>query len=245
LELSHQAGLGIPEIGSSDALALAEGKRILREFVESWSSPNDEALARLKWFYHKEDDFHGERDVPFDRVYQAKKQLAERFPERHLRIVQGTERVSEISPIVAVGYNVTARVEWTLRGAAAGADASGVSEILLRIPAHLSSQILAENERVLSTTSRGVGALVLKDNYVEFTPEMDFGLMANTDFLGEDFANKKGVSLSECQELCKQEMNCQSFTYVQRNRWCWLKSGSPGDVKKQGVIIGMKRVTRY
>jgi uncharacterized caspase-like protein len=66
-------------------------------------------------------------------------------------------------------------------------------------------------------------------------------LYDNTDFLGGDYDNVKGITLDSCREICLGDSNCHAFTYILSKRWCWLKGDNASARPKSNVVSGLKQ----
>lgn len=68
-----------------------------------------------------------------------------------------------------------------------------------------------------------------------------FNIRYNTDYRGSDYQDYRGISLNTCRARCQASNYCRAFSYIQRMRWCWLKSRVPRARYKAGVVSGVKR----
>lgn len=79
----------------------------------------------------------------------------------------------------------------------------------------------------------------------EFTPTLgvveDFQLFENFSYDGGDYQNLKDIGLDGCQRLCKIDEQCRAFSYIERSRWCWLKSSVPPSSSKPRITSGLKQ----
>lgn len=68
----------------------------------------------------------------------------------------------------------------------------------------------------------------------------------NTDFFGMDIHAKglRNISLSQCEDYCKNDPECAAYSYVKKTRWCWPKSGVENISVAKGVVSGVTDYTR-
>src|SRR5687768_16185179 len=58
------------------------------------------------------------------------------------------------------------------------------------------------------------------------------------DYFGADYDVRKGVDLDACQAACRDDAQCQSFTYNVAAGWCFLKS-DVGELRAvEGAVSG-------
>ncbi|KAF0719261.1 hypothetical protein As57867_001146, partial [Aphanomyces stellatus] len=65
-------------------------------------------------------------------------------------------------------------------------------------------------------------------------------ITANTDFVDNDIASVPATSAADCCAPCQANPDCTVFSYA--NGVCYLKSGSPARVAKNGVSTGSKAI---
>lgn len=87
--------------------------------------------------------------------------------------------------------------------------------------------------------------LGIESNCVEPTaeaPSLAYQRYTGTDFFGADITQTgiKGISLERCEAICDAEKKCRAYSYVQKSRWCFPKSGVGRQVSKPGIISGHK-----
>ena len=61
-----------------------------------------------------------------------------------------------------------------------------------------------------------------------------------TDAIGSDYQSKDDVSLEQCIRECDESSRCRAFTYIAKQRQCWLKSAYSTLANKRGVVSGVK-----
>jgi hypothetical protein len=61
------------------------------------------------------------------------------------------------------------------------------------------------------------------------------------DFFGADLSEKgfRNVSLSECDEICRENPSCAAWSYVHETRWCWPKFGVTNFSIATGITSGV------
>lgn len=69
---------------------------------------------------------------------------------------------------------------------------------------------------------------------------------ADIDFFGMDLSPQgvRGVSLFECETICRQTSSCAAFSYVKETRWCWPKSAVENVSAAPGTVSGIIDFTR-
>ena len=65
-------------------------------------------------------------------------------------------------------------------------------------------------------------------------------LYERTNLQGGDYQNFSGMSLEQCIRSCEYGKQCASFTYIQHNKSCWVKSSVPTAVSNKTAISGVK-----
>lgn len=110
----------------SDAWREQQVIRFVKEYFESWSSPNEEALARLQTFYMGTVDFYGKRRK-FSSILAEKQSIAHKWPERRYRVRADSIEVkcNEFVPDKFCG--ASAIVDWVVSDPANGTRKTGVS----------------------------------------------------------------------------------------------------------------------
>ncbi len=74
----------------------------------------------------------------------------------------------------------------------------------------------------------------------------DFRIFNDTDLYGGDYRSPsndrslKGADLDDCLEACRRDDRCGAFTYNQRARWCFLKTGAGEPSRFKGAISGIR-----
>lgn len=71
-------------------------------------------------------------------------------------------------------------------------------------------------------------------------PVNTYKLLSNFSIDGGDYRNFKGEDFNTCRQTCDEESECVAFSYAEKNRSCWLKSGVPSSSLKSGVSSGYK-----
>jgi hypothetical protein len=66
--------------------------------------------------------------------------------------------------------------------------------------------------------------------------------VSNIDLFGGDIigADRRPVSLDECEAICSNNYSCKGYTFVRAKRWCWPKSAFSAATRKGGVVSGLK-----
>ena len=67
------------------------------------------------------------------------------------------------------------------------------------------------------------------------------GIFERTDFFGADLSPNgvRGVSLAECEQVCRSDSACAAWSYVHETRWCWPKSGVSNISFAVGITSGI------
>ncbi len=62
------------------------------------------------------------------------------------------------------------------------------------------------------------------------------------DFAGRDLDSKgvRPTSLDDCRSICISNPSCNAFSWVEKNGWCWPKSGMNRPKRRSGVISGRR-----
>lgn len=68
--------------------------------------------------------------------------------------------------------------------------------------------------------------------------EVAWKRMLNVDFFGMDIspAGHRGVSIDECDQICRSDSNCAAWSYVTETHWCWPKYGVKNVSYAEGAI---------
>lgn len=112
--------------GHSPEWRTAQIERFIEELFESWSSPNAEALLRLKTFYLPEIEFYGKRRS-FEEILRERQQFVERWPERDYDVRLGSVEVLCNEFIPDKFCSASAIVDWRVANPATGASRKGTS----------------------------------------------------------------------------------------------------------------------
>lgn len=69
---------------------------------------------------------------------------------------------------------------------------------------------------------------------------INFVRYGSIDFFGNDIvgADRKSVSLSQCETICEENSNCVSYAYIEELNWCFPKSDISEVIPKLGVTSG-------
>lgn len=64
----------------------------------------------------------------------------------------------------------------------------------------------------------------------------------NIDFFGRDISptGVRGISLAECENICRSDASCAAYSYVAKTQWCWPKYGVTNVSLAAGTISGIK-----
>jgi trypsin len=100
--------------------------RFIEELFESWSSPNDEALLRLKTFYLDDIQFYGKRRS-FDEILKERRQFVDRWTQRDYRVRPGTIEVLCNEFVPDKFCSASAVVDWRVTNPMTGASRQGTS----------------------------------------------------------------------------------------------------------------------
>jgi hypothetical protein len=67
-----------------------------------------------------------------------------------------------------------------------------------------------------------------------------------TDFFGSDLSPSgiRGISLAECEQICRENATCAAWSYVHETRWCWPKSGVSNISIGVGITSGISDYSR-
>ncbi len=68
----------------------------------------------------------------------------------------------------------------------------------------------------------------------------NIALSPDSDYFGFDYDILKETPLENCISTCRNDKNCQAFTYNKKSRWCFLKSDYAGAQPFEGTIAGRK-----
>jgi hypothetical protein len=61
-----------------------------------------------------------------------------------------------------------------------------------------------------------------------------------TDFPGGDYGEIRDASFEQCLSECERDQRCLAFTYVLRQKQCWLKSSVSSAIPLKSAISGRK-----
>ena len=61
--------------------------------------------------------------------------------------------------------------------------------------------------------------------HAQQAPERRLITVPNADYAGNDYKTLKAISLDACKAACLGDKQCRAFTYDEKARWCFLKSG--------------------
>ena len=63
----------------------------------------------------------------------------------------------------------------------------------------------------------------------------------NTDFFGADLfpVGQRNISLAECEQVCRSNVDCAAWSYVHATQWCWPKSGVGNLSFGEGITSGI------
>lgn len=72
------------------------------------------------------------------------------------------------------------------------------------------------------------------------------GIYERTDFFGADLSPNgiRGVSLADCEQICRADASCAAWSYVHETRWCWPKSGVSNISFAVGITSGITDYSR-
>lgn len=65
-------------------------------------------------------------------------------------------------------------------------------------------------------------------------------ILSDVDLPGNDYHNRREVSLKACRAECENDERCSGFSWVPSKRWCWMKSAPGTEVSREGMISGIK-----
>lgn len=73
--------------------------------------------------------------------------------------------------------------------------------------------------------------------------DINFDRYNSIDFFGNDIAgaDRKSVSLSQCETICEENIQCVSYAYLENLNWCFPKSDISEVIPKLGVTSGLLR----
>jgi hypothetical protein len=60
----------------------------------------------------------------------------------------------------------------------------------------------------------------------------------DSDYFGFDLRVEQDISLDQCKQTCLGETQCKAFTYVEKQRWCFLKTDQGVIKRSSGAIAG-------
>lgn len=71
-------------------------------------------------------------------------------------------------------------------------------------------------------------------------------IFEGTDFFGADLSPKgvRGVSLAECEQICRNTTACAAWSYVHETRWCWPKAAVSNISMAVGITSGITDYSR-
>jgi hypothetical protein len=126
--------------------------RFVEEVLESWSSPNEEALRRVSSFYRNEgSDVVESEDLT--KMLATKKRFAEKWPVRHFVIQAGTEIEVEEDSTGDPIDSVNATISWAAEDSG-GATTSGTARLDLVVRYNF------DNELKLAYGSPATGPII-------------------------------------------------------------------------------------
>ena len=102
---------------------------ILREVLENWSSPSEQAIARLDTLYSPESVYFNGRLVDTQVLRDVKAQFYGEWPQRRFELQPWTIVVNGDEIAGDPTATISARVTWTLSNPDFGTHASGESEV--------------------------------------------------------------------------------------------------------------------
>lgn len=221
----------------------------IEDFFRLLSLPAQQALPRLLQMYYGVEkdpdgnlvnvgglDYRGETNIT---NYSYKKKLIEKWPVRQFKVDSAS---ADIAPIFerrrARGsyHAVEGSVSWSLSNPATGEKREGRTQFVFTV-----ITVDLDTNPMQVGTSRNP-TLVWEE---DFTPTLgqirDFELFQNFSYDGGDYRNWKDMDLDGCQRACKVNDQCVAFSYIERLRWCWLKSKVPSATAKPGITSGLKQ----
>lgn len=232
----------------SDEWYVKRAEHAVGEFFRLLSSPSDEALPRLlAMYYGIEKDEDGKiidvggidhRGAVNVENFGAKKKLIEKWPVRNFTVDSVEAEVSLLIPRRAppgAFHRASGYFSWSLFNPATGARREGRSQF------NMTLITLQLEENPLEAGGARNTSLIYEE---DFTPTLgvvqDFQVSRNFSYDGGDYENFKDADLLTCQNRCRYDNQCAAFSYIERLRWCWLKSKVPPSSVKAGITSGMK-----
>ena len=74
--------------------------------------------------------------------------------------------------------------------------------------------------------------------------DRSFTAYSSRDMQGGDYHKQRGISLDQCENLCKRDSRCRAYSYDVWNRYCFLKSSiNPLRIEPRSVTSVAKGVT--
>jgi hypothetical protein len=74
--------------------------------------------------------------------------------------------------------------------------------------------------------------------------DRSFTAYSSRDMQGGDYHKQRGISLDQCENLCKRDSRCRAYSYDVWNRYCFLKSSiNPLRIEPRSVTFVAKGVT--
>jgi hypothetical protein len=70
---------------------------------------------------------------------------------------------------------------------------------------------------------------------------LNFSVKYGFDIRGSDYDTVQSPALVDCVRSCRDESECKAFSYVPKNKQCWLKTGVAAPTKAVGVVSGEKQ----
>jgi hypothetical protein len=228
-------------------------ERAVYELFAAFSLPNAEAEPRLRSIYGLTDNIDTQgvnvngKAVSHRELYNLKRQLFERWPNRTYTVDSSSLRIQNVEPRPGHGspdayYEVRALVNWDFKNQANNSARAGLSEYKLlfnlvgmqgsQLTGHLQGPVVDEEVEIVLGQSPG-----------DVKVQHSFSVSENMTIQGGDYWDKKGISARECQRICQEQPNCVAFSFVDRSQWCWIKSWIPNysSARKQGIISGWRK----
>jgi hypothetical protein len=239
--------------GHSDYWFAKRAEHAVEDFFEVMTSSPEQALPRvLATYYGIEKDESANivnvggidhRGVTNIKHFDQKKKLIETWPVRNFKVDSvSAEAANFILPRrsfpgtyhIASGY-----VSWSISNPTTGERKEGRSRFDFTL-----ITLDLDGNPIEAGTSRNPTLIWEED----FTPTLgkvqDFKVFQNLSYDGGDIENIRDTDLENCERLCKITDDCFAFSYIEKSRWCWLKSYVPTSSAKPGITSGMKETEK-
>lgn len=83
-------------------------------------------------------------------------------------------------------------------------------------------------------------AILLICSQTAAAEKLPYTLIENGILVGDDLSKVKARNPLDCLAKCSKLANCMAFSFVAKEKECWLKSGLGTPASQEGVVSGIK-----